>query len=86
MNKPLVLHVGVSSCTDKLTIEKCAFQKGYTRPDCSEMIISVEEVCSVEQEHIITGIDVDQICKSLNNNKQIKVCTSDNAGRYVSIL
>ncbi|KAJ8925932.1 hypothetical protein NQ315_009784 [Exocentrus adspersus] len=79
----LVVHVGVSSFTDRITIEKCAFRKGYDQCDCSGVEHPTKEACCDGDDCITTGLEVDEICKTLNTCKQIKSCASNNAGRYL---
>ncbi|XP_018571007.1 pyroglutamyl-peptidase 1 [Anoplophora glabripennis] len=82
-NPIFVFHVGVSSFTNKFTIEKCAFRKGYDQCDSSGATHPTMEVCCEGDDCILTGIDVEQICNSLNICQQTKACSSTNAGRYL---
>ncbi|KAJ8947890.1 hypothetical protein NQ318_010036 [Aromia moschata] len=79
----LAIHVGVSSSTSKLTIEKCAHRTGYRRCDFSGKPRRTGKAVCVGEECIYTGIEVDEICSILNRSERMKACPSTNAGRYL---
>lgn len=74
--------MGVSSFANKLTIEKRAFRKGYDQTDSIGLKHPTKEVCCKGDDCIVTGVDVDEICKMLNNSAEIMTCASTDAGRF----
>uniref|UniRef100_A0A669D2E1 Pyroglutamyl-peptidase I n=1 Tax=Oreochromis niloticus TaxID=8128 RepID=A0A669D2E1_ORENI len=80
----LVVHVGVSGLATTVTLEQCAHNKGYTRPDnCS--FCPYSQCCVVNGPDCIKSIlDMDTICKRVNDaGIGITVSTSEDAGRYL---
>lgn len=78
----LVVHVGVSSYAQKLTLETQAFRKGYNRKDCEGNCHPTGEICHKEEnsDRLTAKLDVKSICDHLNNT-DIKACVSSDAGR-----
>ncbi|GLV43471.1 uncharacterized protein CBL_04013 [Carabus blaptoides fortunei] len=82
----LVIHVGVSSFTDKITMETRANRSGYCRRDCLGEIHPSGNCCAINEgfETIHCGIGAKEICKELNEHfNKIIAQTSDDAGRYL---
>lgn len=79
----MVIHVGVSSYTNKLQIETQAFGTGYHRPDCNESVKSESsfagKVC--QEECLKTELNVKKFCSYINDLKGIEVQPSSDAGR-----
>lgn len=82
--KPIVvLHVGVSSCAQCLTIECLAHSTGYVRPD---IYGKCPDESNVESEIFETKFDVKKICNMINENSEqttCNACVSRNAGKYL---
>ncbi|XP_015603707.1 pyroglutamyl-peptidase 1 [Cephus cinctus] len=79
-----VIHVGVSSIAECITIESRAHSKGYIREDINN---TCPDESNVEENNLIleTVCDVKQICNYINNieNSNIKASVSHDAGRYL---
>ncbi|XP_011869184.1 PREDICTED: pyroglutamyl-peptidase 1 [Vollenhovia emeryi] len=82
-NPSIVLHVGVSHIAESLTIECHARSNGYDRLDiCSKCPDETSVDCNVLE----TGINVEELCDSVNQNFErsgCKACLSHNAGRFL---
>ncbi|XP_018332535.1 pyroglutamyl-peptidase 1 [Agrilus planipennis] len=80
----LVIHVGVSSIANKITLETCAFRNGYNRLDCKGNTLKNGE-CANEKgtDVIFTELNTQEICNAINNQGKLKSCVSKNAGRYL---
>ncbi|XP_071651107.1 pyroglutamyl-peptidase 1 [Temnothorax longispinosus] len=79
----IVLHVGVSHKADSLTIECHACSNGYKRFDIDN---KYPDETNVECSVLETGIDVEKLCDSVNENSErsgCKACVSYDAGRYL---
>lgn len=78
-----MLHVGVSHKAESLTIERHACSNGYNRFDvCNKCPDETTVECNVLE----TGIDVKELCDSVNENfekSRCKACLSHDAGRYL---
>ncbi|XP_031846942.1 pyroglutamyl-peptidase 1 [Nomia melanderi] len=82
-NPMVVLNVGVSSQADCLTIECCAHNNGYVKPDICE---KCPDESTITPEVFKTAINVDEVCEAVNKNSketECNACVSDNAGRYL---
>ncbi|CAH1164737.1 unnamed protein product [Phaedon cochleariae] len=82
-NPNLVIHVGVSSLAEKLTIETCAYRDGYIKGDCTDTCHSTGTASCEGDACIFTGIDVRDISDKLNHSGKILTCVSQEAGRYL---
>ncbi|XP_026320995.1 pyroglutamyl-peptidase 1 [Hyposmocoma kahamanoa] len=82
----LMIHVGVCSFANELTLELQAHRKGYQRMDYFDKC-PPNHVCTAEGAiRIQTKLDVERICQQFNNGNQMKntiAVTSKNAGRYL---
>ncbi|XP_023936573.1 pyroglutamyl-peptidase 1 [Bicyclus anynana] len=81
----LMIHVGVSSVANCITLETQAHRKGYQRLDYFDRC-PANNVCPAEGAiRIHTKLDADRICKDFNSNPQLetKAITSRDAGRYL---
>ncbi|XP_076245163.1 pyroglutamyl-peptidase 1 [Calliopsis andreniformis] len=82
-NPLVILHVGVSHKAHCLTIESCAHNYGYIRPDIYD---KCPDECKITPEVLNTGIDVNRICENINKNSEnikCNACISCDAGRYL---
>eukprot|EP00088_Acartia_fossae_P026326 TRINITY_DN27144_c0_g1_i1.p1 TRINITY_DN27144_c0_g1~~TRINITY_DN27144_c0_g1_i1.p1 ORF type:complete len:205 (-),score=36.52 TRINITY_DN27144_c0_g1_i1:264-878(-) len=84
-----VVHVGVSGMASTITLETCANNSGYNRPDvdgsCPAGQVCNKE-CDDRLETLNTCLPVQQICQDLNDKLQedgIEFTSSCNAGRYL---
>jgi pyrrolidone-carboxylate peptidase len=84
----LVIHVGVSSYANKITLETCAHKEGYVRCDHfgNKPSKGTECIAKSLESCIQVGINVENICDYLNTNLPVKACVSENAGRYDYIV
>ncbi|XP_068894659.1 pyroglutamyl-peptidase 1 [Tenebrio molitor] len=84
-NPELVIHVGVSSYANKITLERCAHKEGYVRCDHfgNKPSKGTECIAKSLESCIQVGINVENICDYLNTNLPVKACVSENAGRYL---
>lgn len=75
--------MGVSHQADSLTIEHHAYNNGYNRLDIfNKCPVQTNAECSILE----TGIDIKELCNSVNKNFErsgCKACLSHNAGRYL---
>ncbi|CAH0724130.1 unnamed protein product, partial [Brenthis ino] len=82
----LMIHVGVSSIANKMTLEAQAHRKGYQRLDYFEKC-PANHVCTAEGAiRIHTKLDVERICKEFNENNpqnDTGAIVSKDAGRYL---
>ncbi|RZC42601.1 origin recognition complex subunit 1 [Asbolus verrucosus] len=78
----LVIHVGVSSYTDKITLETCAYRGGYCRQDHfgNNPIKGNECPTDCMENCIYSGVNIMKICDHLNTQKSTKACVSEDAG------
>ncbi|VVC97905.1 unnamed protein product [Leptidea sinapis] len=82
----LMLHVGVSSIAQHLTLEKQAHKKGYQRMDYFDQCPANHTCPADGAVRLHTKLDVDQICDDFNNSdlpEGVKAIASLDAGRYV---
>ena len=79
----MVVHVGVSSIADGLTLESQAHKAGYCRNDVEGEIPPGLECCSGKADVIQPLFDVHHVGKLVEkSNIGIPVCISSNAGRW----
>lgn len=75
--------MGVSHKAQCLTIECCAHSKGYIRADIHNRC---PDESNITLEVLKTAIDVNRLCKSINEHSEktkCSVCISHDAGRYL---
>ncbi|RZF37051.1 hypothetical protein LSTR_LSTR012394 [Laodelphax striatellus] len=79
----VVIHAGVSSLANDLTIERCAKQRGYNRKDIDGEI-PCGEACKFGIEEVLhSSVDVLGLCKKMNDMKSnVKTSISTDAGSY----
>ncbi|XP_063919336.1 pyroglutamyl-peptidase 1 [Zophobas morio] len=84
-NPELVVHVGVSSIANKITLETCAYKEGYNRRDVHGNYPKNGTQCSADccENCIQVGVNVNDISNHLNATKSVKACVSVDAGRYL---
>jgi len=84
-HKPrLVIHVGLSSMVDKITLEQCAYNKGYCKPDNKNYYPSSLCCKTSAPDTIISSINMQEISESdILKNNNISVNVSHEAGRYL---
>lgn len=79
-----MIHVGVSSQANKITIESQAHRKGYQRPDYLDQC-PANHTCTAEGAiRIHAKLDVERICKEFNENDPLvdtSAIVSRDAGR-----
>lgn len=77
-----MVHVGVSSNVQRLTLECQAFRNGYHKKDCEGNVHPTGEICSsnTNSDCLEAKLDVKGICDHLNKT-EIKACVSNDAGR-----
>lgn len=83
-----MMHVGVSSIAQKLTLEMQAHKKGYQRLDYLEDC-PANNVCPADGAvRLQTKLNVERICKEFNDgnpvDENVSAVASKDAGRYVS--
>ncbi|XP_039759647.1 pyroglutamyl-peptidase 1 [Pararge aegeria] len=81
----LMIHVGVSSVANCITLETQAHRKGYQRLDYFNKC-PANFACSAEGAiRIHTKLDAERICKDYNDNPlmETSAITSKDAGRYL---
>ncbi|XP_022190636.2 pyroglutamyl-peptidase 1 [Nilaparvata lugens] len=78
-----VIHAGVSSLANNLTIERCAKLKGYNRRDVDGQI-PCGEACKFGLEEVLhSKVDVIDLCTQMNDMKSnVKTSISTDAGSY----
>uniref|UniRef100_A0A1B6MIU3 Pyroglutamyl-peptidase I n=1 Tax=Graphocephala atropunctata TaxID=36148 RepID=A0A1B6MIU3_9HEMI len=83
--KPLlVVHVGVSSLAQKITLEQIAQKSGYDRCDIYGQTPACNECCVGSTPVIQSGLDIMQLSNTINSTSDtVQTCLSDNAGRYL---
>jgi len=80
----LVVHVGVSGIAEEVTIESCANNSGYYRPDVCGKTAPSECFKKNGEECIASGLDVAKICQDVNESNCLAMAlTSHDAGRYL---
>jgi len=65
-NPKLVIHCGVSSLASKVTLEACAYNLGYCRPDFNSKYLPGSRVEGIRKEILLTNFNVNRIAKELN--------------------
>ncbi|KAK7484584.1 hypothetical protein BaRGS_00024216 [Batillaria attramentaria] len=84
-NPVLVVHVGVSGIATEITLEQQAHNDGYDKPDVQGKCPDTH--CCVEEKDqcclLVSGINMNQVCKRVNDAGTVKACVSDDAGRYL---
>ncbi|XP_017764648.1 PREDICTED: pyroglutamyl-peptidase 1 [Eufriesea mexicana] len=65
----LILHTGVSSKAQCLTIECCAHNNGYLRPD---IFNKCPDENNIESKMFETKLNVKQICNVINQNTDVR--------------
>ncbi|CAK1584116.1 unnamed protein product [Parnassius mnemosyne] len=82
----LVIHVGVSSIADCMTLETQAHRKGYQRKDYFDNC-PADHTCPAEGAiRLQTKLNVEQICKEFNDGnppENTNAVASKDAGRYL---
>ncbi|CAG5019959.1 unnamed protein product [Parnassius apollo] len=82
----LVIHVGVSSIADCMTLETQAHRKGYQKKDYFNNC-PANHTCPAEGAiRLQTKLNVEQICKDFNDGnppENTNAVTSKDAGRYL---
>lgn len=81
-----MVHVGVSSYTNKVTIEQEANRTGYDQTDCLGICHPTKEVCPAEEGNdvIYCQLNTKKICEEINLLYDTDVAKlSKNAGRYL---
>ena len=83
-----VIHVGVSSKAEKVTLEAQAHNNGYHSPDVKNC--TPQENCCVQSapDHLQTCLDLQDLCSTVNSlskemNLGIETCLSTDAGHYL---
>ncbi|XP_046864284.1 pyroglutamyl-peptidase 1-like [Xenia sp. Carnegie-2017] len=80
----LCIHVGVSSITEVVQLEKHAYNSNYSLPDINDEWPPNNECVKGGHECHQTNIDVAKVCQQLKkNDNPCKVDTSSDAGRYL---
>lgn len=82
----LVLHVGVSSYTDKIQLETRAHRSGYEREDVENKCPADGKAsCAKDDEYdcIRTNLCTETICNKLNEFPTLKATISNDPGRYL---
>lgn len=79
----MVIHVGVSSKADKITIESCANRTGYIKTDAFGHVHPTGYCTPPETDNDMLScrLNIDKICEALNE-KNFLTCISKDAGRY----
>ncbi|XP_059148997.1 pyroglutamyl-peptidase 1-like [Physella acuta] len=81
----LMVHVGVSSVANELTLEQRAHNDGYSRDDVHGQVppsnMCVDGSC---EDIIVSGINMSLVCEEVNHSS-LKVCSvvSQDPGRYL---
>lgn len=77
-----MVHVGVSNCAQKLTLETQAFRTGYSKRDCMGNFHPTGQTCSAKDSSdcLTSQLNMQSICDYVNNS-DVKACISDDAGR-----
>ncbi|KAK2722145.1 pyroglutamyl-peptidase 1-like [Artemia franciscana] len=80
----ITIHIGVSSSAQKVNIERCGGNYGYSSVDVAGCL-PANNVCLIDGCEVInTGIDIDAIVSAVNCNANSEVCcASGHAGRYL---
>ncbi|XP_015435399.1 PREDICTED: pyroglutamyl-peptidase 1, partial [Dufourea novaeangliae] len=82
-NPMVILHVGVSSKAECLTIECCAHNNGYIKPDIHN---KCPDEYAVIPQILNTTINVSEVCDVVNESSRetdCNACISYNAGKYL---
>lgn len=79
----LIIHCGVSSIADKITLEKCANRTGYIKTDAFGNVHLTGQCLPPEKGSDVINCDlnIEKICETLNE-KNYQSCISDSAGRW----
>ena len=87
-NPDFVVHVGVSSKANQVTLELQAHNEGYVKPDVNSCI--PEQNCCVPQGAAVkkTCLDLEKVCKHVNSSSVeeklgVEACLSEDAGYYL---
>ncbi|XP_068620454.1 pyroglutamyl-peptidase 1 [Battus philenor] len=81
----LMIHVGVSSEANCMTLETQAHRKGYQRMDYFDKC-PADHICTAEGAiRLQTKLNVEKICKEFNGNplEETSAVSSKDAGRYL---
>ncbi|XP_049877431.1 pyroglutamyl-peptidase 1 [Pectinophora gossypiella] len=81
----LMIHVGVSSIANNITLEMQAHRKGYQRLDYFDQCPANNTCPADGAVRIHTKLDVERLCQEYNNDspKETAAVTSKDAGRYL---
>ncbi|XP_063700365.1 pyroglutamyl-peptidase 1 [Culicoides brevitarsis] len=86
-NPKLVIHCGVSAKANSITLEACAYNFGYCRPDVNEKYLE-GNFAKLEQngkgkKMLLTTIDIDRIAKELNGVEASLNCVCRPESKFI---